>query len=90
MNLININSFFLLGAVVGVVFSRTLIHSLIWLSVFSLLLTFQYVLFHAIDVAITEAALGTGLSSLVFLTALKKTSPNQRKKLKQKEHSTHD
>ena len=63
----------LLAAACGVVLSGNLIRSLIWLSTFSLLLTFHYVLLQAPDVAITEAALGTGLSTLVFLTAIRKT-----------------
>jgi len=56
-----------------VVFSRRLIVSLIGLSMFSMFLTLQYVLLHAPDVAMTEAALGVGLSTLVFLVAIRKT-----------------
>jgi uncharacterized MnhB-related membrane protein len=56
-----------------VVFSRRLIVSLIGLSMFSMFLTLQYVFLHAPDVAMTEAALGVGLSTLVFLVAIRKT-----------------
>ncbi len=79
----------LLAAACGVVWSRNLIRSLIWLSIFSLLLTFQYVLYRAPDVAITEAALGTGLSTLVFLTAIRKTRTGDSVS-SQKEGNRHD
>jgi energy-converting hydrogenase B subunit D len=64
---------FLLLAAVLVVFSKKLIHSLIFLSLFSMLLTFKYFTLKAPDVAITEAALGTGLATVVYLVAIKKT-----------------
>ncbi len=56
-----------------VVFARDLRFSLLGLSLFSVLLTVQYLLLHAPDVAMTEAALGAGLSTLVFLIAIRKT-----------------
>lgn len=64
---------FMIIAALCMVASKEIIKSLIWLSVFSILLTFKYALLQAPDVAITEAALGTGLSTLVFLTAIRKT-----------------
>ena len=70
---LNILTALLLVSACGVVWSKNLIRSLIWLSTFSLLLTFHYVLLKAPDIAVTEAALGTGLSTLVFLTAIRKT-----------------
>ncbi len=73
-----INSMLLLFCACSVVWSRGIIRSLIWLSAFSLVLTLQYVVLRAPDVAITEAALGTGLSTIVFLTAIRKTSPTHR------------
>ncbi len=78
-----LNTFIYLLMIMAALFmvaSREIIRSLIWLSVFSILLTFQYALLQAPDVAITEAALGTGLSTLVFLTAIRKTreKPQQR------------
>ncbi len=76
----------MLLAACGIVFSRNLIRSLIWLSTFSVLLTLQYVLLRAPDVAITEAALGTGLSTLVFLTAIRKTrASSSQEKTNEKE-----
>ncbi len=56
-----------------VVFARDLRVALIGLSLFGMLLSLQYVLLHAPDVAMTEAALGAGLSTLVFLVAIRRT-----------------
>jgi uncharacterized MnhB-related membrane protein len=64
---------FLLIAVLLVVFSKKMIYSLIALSLFSMMMALKYFLLKAPDVAITEAALGTGLSTMVFLIAIKKT-----------------
>lgn len=63
----------LLAATSGVVFCRTLTRSLLCLSLFSMILAAAYVLFNAPDVALTEAALGTVLTSLIFLSAIRKT-----------------
>ena len=56
-----------------VVFAKPILLALLGLSLFSMLLTLQYVYLHAPDVAMTEAALGAGLSTLVFLVAIRKT-----------------
>ncbi len=63
----------MLAMAMGVVFVRSLLFSLITLSLFSMLLTMQYLMLHAPDVALTETALGVGLSPLVFLVAIRKT-----------------
>lgn len=68
---------FMLGMTAVVVFSRRLITALIGLSLFSMLLTLMYVLLHAPDVALTEAALGVGLSTLVFLIAIRTTEEDR-------------
>jgi len=64
---------FLFAAAISVVFSKKLLYSLVSLSLFSMLLTLKYITLKAPDVAITEAALGTGLTTLVYLVAIKKT-----------------
>ena len=74
MNVPDMLLFFMLVSVIALVMSPKLIHSLIALCVFSALLTLQYVFLKAPDVAITEAALGAGLSTLVYLTAIRKTA----------------
>lgn len=66
--------FFMLATAIALVAAPRLIHSLIALCIFSSLLTLQYVFLKAPDVAITEAALGAGLSTLIYLTAIRKTT----------------
>lgn len=73
MNLEFVLSVMLLGATVAVVFSRKMVNAVLASSVFSMFLTLKYFTLNAPDVAITEAALGAGLSTLVFLVALYKT-----------------
>jgi uncharacterized MnhB-related membrane protein len=68
---------FLLAATVVVVFSRRLVMSLLGLSTFSMFLALNYFILNAPDVAITEAALGTGLTTIVFLVAIRKTTTEE-------------
>ncbi len=76
MTLDGLPLWFMLGATVGVVFARSLTTSVVFLSFFSMMLTLKYFLLHAPDVALTEAALGAGLSTLVFVIAIGKTRPS--------------
>lgn len=69
--------FFMLIASLLVVFSRNMYIAVIGLSLFSMFLAVKYFLLQAPDVAITEAALGTGLATLVYLIAIKKTTPGK-------------
>lgn len=52
--------------------SDSLRHSVIYLSVFSLLCSFAYALYQAPDVAIAEAVIGCTLSTVLYLVAIKK------------------
>ncbi len=61
------------ACICGVLACKQLLRSLMWLSAFGMIMTVRYLLLSAPDIAITEAALGAGLSSLVFLTAIKFT-----------------
>ncbi|MFW5800893.1 MAG: Na(+)/H(+) antiporter subunit B [Spirochaeta sp.] len=70
---------FMLIAVTGVVFSKSLVQSVVFLSFFSMMLTLKFFLLHAPDVALTEAALGAGLTTLVFAAAIYKTRHTSRK-----------
>jgi uncharacterized MnhB-related membrane protein len=63
----------MLLATIFVVFMKKLLHSLVFLSLFSMLLSLKYLTLRAPDVAITEAALGTGLATVVYLVAIRKT-----------------
>lgn len=52
---------------------RELLHAVIALSAFSLLSALLFYLLHAPDVAITEAAVGAGVSTVVFIWVLRST-----------------
>ena len=69
-----------MGAVVvwGLARSTDLLVSVIFLAIFSLLATTLFLLFDAVDVAFTEAAVGTGASTLLFLAALLTTGRHEK------------
>ncbi len=54
--------------------SRDLLASVIFLAAMSLLLSAEFYLLQAPDVAIAEAAVGAGLTTAIFVMALNKTS----------------
>lgn len=55
-----------------VVLSDNLLRSNIYLGVFSLTMALAYLFYNAPDVALAEAAIGVGLSTVMYLVALKK------------------
>lgn len=61
--------FLVLCAVMAVRFDEELI-SIIFLSIFSLILTSLYLLHRAADVALAEAVIGAGLSTAIFMSAI--------------------
>lgn len=62
--------FFLLVTAVAVIRARDLITSAILLAIFSLLMAAEYLVLGAADVAITEAAVGAGISTILILMAI--------------------
>ncbi len=68
---------FLLGAVIVLsvyaLFSHDLLHGVIALSGISLLAAILFYLFQAPDVAITEAAVGAGVSTVIFVWVIRST-----------------
>lgn len=66
--------FFLLMIVFSILAVQTNIlrRAIIYLGVFSLISSFTYLLYNAPDVAIAEAIIGSTLSTILFLVALKK------------------
>jgi energy-converting hydrogenase B subunit D len=58
--------------------SRDLLHGVIALSAISLLSALLFYLLHAPDVAITEAAVGAGVSTVVFVWAIRYTERKDR------------
>lgn len=70
-------SFVLISAVLAV-HSRDLFVSTMWLSVFSLMMASNFFILDAADVAITEAAVGAGVSTVLFLSALALTGEKEK------------
>ncbi|MFP4178885.1 MAG: Na(+)/H(+) antiporter subunit B [Spirochaetaceae bacterium] len=61
----------MVAAALFALYSRSLLTAIISAGVISLLASIIYVLRAAPDVAMTEAAIGSGLTTIVFLLALK-------------------
>lgn len=59
-------------------FSRDLLHGVIALSAFSLMSALLFYLLRAPDVAITEAAVGAGVSTVILIWAVKATDRRDR------------
>jgi len=67
---------FLLILVVMAVYAlevRDLVNSVIMLAVFSLLMSLVFYYLRAPDVAMAEAAVGAGVSTVIFMTAIHRT-----------------
>lgn len=67
---------------IKLIISKTLLESVLFTSVFSLLISLAYLYMDAPDVAMTEVALGACLSTCVLLSFLNKLNPSQTKVLK--------
>lgn len=64
---------------IAIVRTKDLLIATILLGIFSLLMAAQYLALSAPDVAITEAAVGAGISTILFLLALKLTGKEEKK-----------
>lgn len=53
--------------------SKDLLHGVLALSAISLMSAMLFYILHAPDVAITEAAVGTGVSTVIFVWAIRST-----------------
>ncbi|NLJ10126.1 hydrogenase subunit MbhD domain-containing protein [Gracilinema caldarium] len=71
--MITVLLFFIVIGSAYALFSRDLLHSTIVLSMTSVVSALIFYLLHAPDVAITEAAVGAGLSTVVFIWIIKHT-----------------
>jgi uncharacterized MnhB-related membrane protein len=67
-------SVLLIGLAAGAVFVRSLGSAVILLGTVSLLVSATFLLLAAPDVAITEAAIGSALTTLVYVLVLKRTN----------------
>ncbi|MGN0377557.1 MAG: Na(+)/H(+) antiporter subunit B [Suilimivivens sp.] len=63
---------FLIVCAVSVSFSRNLLNSVLIYMSFSLVMSILWVCLESPDLAITEAAVGAGVTSILFFTTLKK------------------
>ncbi|MBB6481420.1 Na(+)/H(+) antiporter subunit B [Spirochaeta isovalerica] len=64
---------FILGLGIYTLFTKDLLHSVIALSAISLLSAMLFYILHAPDVAITEAAVGAGVSTIIFVWIIRHT-----------------
>lgn len=72
--MIEVGTLILMGVFAALAIHSPLIRlSVIYLAVFSLLAAFLYVLFAAPELAIAEAVIGSGLVTLLYLAALKRS-----------------
>ncbi|HGY54586.1 MAG TPA: DUF4040 domain-containing protein [Caldithrix abyssi] len=63
----------LIGAALLAVWYRDLVAAVIASSVVSLMLSIIFYILQAPDVALTEAAIGVGLTTIIFMIAIRKT-----------------
>jgi len=68
-----ISAILLIGAAVFAVHKRDLIIATVATSVISLILTFFYFILQAPDVALTEAAIGVALTTIIFIVTIRNT-----------------
>ena len=64
--------FFLIACAIGVSFSRNLLTSIVIFMSYSLIMSIVWMLLQSPDLAITEAAVGAGVTSVLFFVTLKK------------------
>lgn len=71
---------FLVGCAIAVSFSKNLLNSILIFMSYSLIMSVIWVLLESPDLAITEAAVGAGITSLLFFVTLKKIHAMQEDK----------
>ena len=70
----------MVGLAVSVLFMRNLMASAVALAGFSLLLALEFYVLQAPDVAIAEAGIGAGLTTAIFMVAIRAVSAKGKKK----------
>ncbi len=68
----------LLAAGVGAMLQRNLVASSVLVGVVSLMVSILFLRIGAPDVAMTEAAIGAGLSTVIFLIAVRRTEEEEQ------------
>ena len=75
--IITVLGIIMVAAAILAIYARNLIAAIISAGVISLLASIIYLLLAAPDVAMTEAAIGSGLTTIIFLLAIKKIKENK-------------
>lgn len=70
--------FFLVVTAISVAVTRDLLFAIVMLAIFSLLMALLYLVMGAADVAITEAAVGAGISTVLLLCAVTLTGRQEK------------
>ena len=78
---------FLIVCAVSVSFSKNLLNSILIYMSYSLVMSILWICLESPDLAITEAAVGAGVTSILFFTTLKKIQAIRIEKDKQKEEA---
>lgn len=78
---------FLILCAVSVSFSKNLLNSILIYMSYSLIMSILWVCLESPDLAITEAAVGAGVTSVLFFSTLKKIQAIRIEKDKQKEEA---
>ncbi|MCD8380604.1 MAG: DUF4040 domain-containing protein [Lachnospiraceae bacterium] len=82
---------FLVICAISVTFSRNLLNSIIIYMSYSLIMSILWVCLESPDLAITEAAVGAGVTSILFFVALKRINAvNGESDEKEKKEDDHD
>lgn len=76
---------FLIVCAISVSFSKNLLNSILIYMSYSLIMSILWVCLESPDLAITEAAVGAGVTSILFFATLKKIQAIRIEKEKQKE-----
>ena len=79
---------FLVVCAISVSFSKNLLNSILIYMSYSLIMSILWVCLESPDLAITEAAVGAGITSVLFFATLKKIQAIRIEKEKTKEHAT--
>ena len=81
---------FLMVCAIAVSLSKNLLNSIIVYMSFSLVMSVIWILLESPDLAITEAAVGAGVTSILFIITLKKihaiTSDKEKEKKEEEHH----
>ena len=70
----------LLGAAIYAVIQKDLLYAVIATSILSLILSIMFYLLQAPDVALTEAAIGVALTTIIFVITIRNTERYEDKK----------